>query len=139
MSELHKFLFEGLPVRGMLVRLTDGWQEALRRRESAGAFDAPLRRLLGDPGYRQAAGRLYPSLVGPMHSPEDGRGVLYAVAPVRQAKPHLTTAGATVSLGRVGEPAGREQAGPALEVKRRPIDQLQETAATRLAAAKKAA
>lgn len=48
MSELHKFLFEGLPVRGMLVRLTDGWQEALRRRESAGAFDAPLRRLLGE-------------------------------------------------------------------------------------------
>jgi molecular chaperone Hsp33 len=48
MSELHKFLFEGLPVRGMLVRLTDGWQEALRRRESAGAFDAPLRKLLGE-------------------------------------------------------------------------------------------
>jgi molecular chaperone Hsp33 len=48
MSELHKFLFEGLPVRGMLVRLTDGWQEALRRREVAGAFDAPLRKLLGE-------------------------------------------------------------------------------------------
>ena len=48
MSELHKFLFEGLPVRGMLVRLTDGWQEALRRRESGTAFDAPLRRLLGE-------------------------------------------------------------------------------------------
>lgn len=48
MSELHKFLFEGLPVRGMLVRLTDGWHEALRRREVAGAFDAPLRRLLGE-------------------------------------------------------------------------------------------
>lgn len=48
MSELHKFLFEGLPVRGMLVRLTDGWQEALRRRESASPFDAPLRRLLGE-------------------------------------------------------------------------------------------
>lgn len=29
------------------------------------------------------------------------------VAPVRQAKPHLTTTGATVSLGHVGEPAGR--------------------------------
>ncbi|MDO9271719.1 MAG: Hsp33 family molecular chaperone HslO [Rugosibacter sp.] len=48
MSELHKFLFEGLPVRGMLVRLTDGWQEILRRREVVGAFDAPLRRLLGE-------------------------------------------------------------------------------------------
>lgn len=48
MSELHKFLFEGLPVRGMLVRLTDSWQEVLRRREAAGHFDAPLRRLLGE-------------------------------------------------------------------------------------------
>ena len=45
MSELHKFLFEGLPVRGMLVRLTDSWQEALRRRETVGAFPAPVRVL----------------------------------------------------------------------------------------------
>ena len=47
-DELHKFLFEGLPVRGMLVRLTDSWQEVLRRRESAGAFPEPVRRLLGE-------------------------------------------------------------------------------------------
>ena len=49
MSELHKFLFEGLPVRGMLVRLTDGWQEVLQRREKAGsAFAMPVRQLLGE-------------------------------------------------------------------------------------------
>ena len=48
MSELHKFLFEGQPVRGMLVRLTDSWQEALRRRETVGAFPAPVRVLLGE-------------------------------------------------------------------------------------------
>lgn len=30
-----------------------------------------------------------------------------AIAPVRKAKPHRTAAGATVSLGHVGEPAGR--------------------------------
>ncbi len=48
MSELHKFLFEGLPVRGMLVRLTDSWQEVLRRRQEGEPFDAPLRRLLGE-------------------------------------------------------------------------------------------
>jgi molecular chaperone Hsp33 len=49
LSELHKFLFEGLPVRGMLVRLTDGWQEVLKRRTDAGtSFDAPVRQLLGE-------------------------------------------------------------------------------------------
>ena len=36
MSELRKFLFDGLPVRGMLVRLTDSWQEVLRRRAAGG-------------------------------------------------------------------------------------------------------
>jgi molecular chaperone Hsp33 len=46
-SELHKFLFEGLPVRGMLVRLTDSWQESLRRRRSVGGYPAPVRSLLG--------------------------------------------------------------------------------------------
>ena len=48
MSELHKFLFDGLPVRGMLVRLTDSWQEALRRRATVGAFPAEVRVLLGE-------------------------------------------------------------------------------------------
>ena len=48
MSELHKFLFEGLPVRGMLVRLTDSWQEALRRRDTVGAYPPPVRALLGE-------------------------------------------------------------------------------------------
>ncbi|CAN5169798.1 Hsp33 family molecular chaperone HslO [soil metagenome] len=48
MSELHKFLFEGLPVRGMLVRLTDSWQEVLKRRESIGAHPPELRALLGE-------------------------------------------------------------------------------------------
>jgi molecular chaperone Hsp33 len=48
MSELHKFLFDGLPVRGMLVRLTDSWQEALSRRATVGAFPAEVRVLLGE-------------------------------------------------------------------------------------------
>jgi molecular chaperone Hsp33 len=49
LSELHKFIFEGLAVRGMLVRLTDGWQQLLRRREQAGtAFEPPVRTLLGE-------------------------------------------------------------------------------------------
>ena len=48
MDELHKFLFEGLPVRGMLVRLTDGWRELLQRRESLGAHPSEVRALLGE-------------------------------------------------------------------------------------------
>ena len=48
MSELHRFLFDGLPVRGMLVRLTDGWQEVLRRHEQAGAYPLAVQNLLGE-------------------------------------------------------------------------------------------
>lgn len=49
LSELHKFVFEGLPVRGMLVRLTDGWQEVLRRRAAANdVFPEPVRVLMGE-------------------------------------------------------------------------------------------
>ena len=49
MSELHKFIFEGLPVRGMLVRLTDSWREVLQRRTGANdAFPEPVRVLMGE-------------------------------------------------------------------------------------------
>lgn len=41
-------MFEGLPVRGMLVRLTDGWQEILRRRREAGGYPAAVTELLGE-------------------------------------------------------------------------------------------
>ena len=51
MSQLHKFLFEGLPVRGILVQLTDVWQEILKRRAEnldTGAYPEPVRHLLGE-------------------------------------------------------------------------------------------
>ena len=51
MSELHKFLFDGLPVRGMIVRLTGAWQEILARRASnttTGAHPPPVAELLGE-------------------------------------------------------------------------------------------
>ena len=51
MSHLHKFLFEGVPVRGMLVQLTDVWQEILKRRAAnldTGAYPEPVRHLLGE-------------------------------------------------------------------------------------------
>ncbi len=51
MSELHKFLFDGLPVRGMIVRLTDAWTEILSRRAgntTSGAYPAAVSNLLGE-------------------------------------------------------------------------------------------
>jgi len=51
MSELHKFLFDGLPVRGVIVRLTDAWVETLRRRATntdTGAYAPPVQRMLGE-------------------------------------------------------------------------------------------
>ena len=48
MTELVKFLFDGLPVRGHLVRLTDAWQEVLRRRQTIGAHPREVRVLLGE-------------------------------------------------------------------------------------------
>ncbi|OWQ90919.1 redox-regulated molecular chaperone Hsp33 [Roseateles aquatilis] len=44
-SELHKFLFEGLPVRGMLVRLDGSWKELLSRRKEP--LEPAVRDLLG--------------------------------------------------------------------------------------------
>jgi molecular chaperone Hsp33 len=41
-------MFEGLPVRGMLVRLTDAWQDILRRRREAGGYPAAVTELLGE-------------------------------------------------------------------------------------------
>ena len=52
MDQLQKFLFEGLPVRGMLVRLEASWRDLLARRTSVSdgghAFAPPLRALLGE-------------------------------------------------------------------------------------------
>ncbi|MCU0969361.1 MAG: Hsp33 family molecular chaperone HslO [Rubrivivax sp.] len=48
MSQLVKFLFDGLPVRGLLVRLTADWRDLLRRREGDAAFGPEVRALLGE-------------------------------------------------------------------------------------------
>jgi molecular chaperone Hsp33 len=49
MSELHKFIFDGMPVRGMLVRLDDSWREVLQRRALANdEFAQPVRVLMGE-------------------------------------------------------------------------------------------
>ncbi len=51
MSELHKFIFDGLPVRGIVVRLTGAWTEILRRRAAnttAGAYAPAVQQMLGE-------------------------------------------------------------------------------------------
>jgi molecular chaperone Hsp33 len=61
MSELHKFIFDGLPVRGSIVRLTDAWTEILARRQSntgTGPWAPPVAELLGE---MAAAGALMQS------------------------------------------------------------------------------
>jgi molecular chaperone Hsp33 len=60
LSELHRFLFDGLPVRGSIVRLTDAWQEILerRRRSADGAWPHPVVDLVGE---MAAAGALMQS------------------------------------------------------------------------------
>ncbi len=48
MTQLLPFIFDGLPVRGALVRLSDSWQEVLQRRAGASVWSAPVRHLLGE-------------------------------------------------------------------------------------------
>jgi molecular chaperone Hsp33 len=107
LSELHRFIFDGLPVRGILVRLTDGWQEVLARRAEAGdVLPAPVQRLVGE---MAAAGVLMHAnikfngaLVLQMHG--DGP-VKLAVAEVNADLSFRVTAKV---LGPVDEAAGLE-------------------------------
>lgn len=50
MSEFHKFIFEGMPVRGMIVRLDDAWLEVLKRRavSSTGPYPPAVQQMLGE-------------------------------------------------------------------------------------------
>jgi len=47
-SELHKFVFEGMPVRGAIVRLDDAWQAILAAREQGGAYPFAVTHMLGE-------------------------------------------------------------------------------------------
>ncbi len=51
MSELKKFIFNQLSVRGAVVRLTEAWVEILSRRaanSTTGAYPLPVQQLLGE-------------------------------------------------------------------------------------------
>src|SRR5260221_5320334 len=107
MGELHKFIFDGLPVRGMLVRLTGSWREVLARRADASeAFAPSVRALLGEMAaagvLMQANIRFKGALVLQVHG--DGP-VKLAVAEVRDDLAYRVTA--TV-LGEVPEAARLE-------------------------------
>jgi len=105
-SELHKFIFEGLPVRGMLVRLTDGWTELLARREGARAHPVPVRTLLGEMSaaavLMQANIKFNGALVLQLHG--DGP-VKLAVAEVQ---PDLAFRSTATVAGEVAADAGLE-------------------------------
>jgi len=92
-GHLHKFIFDGLPVRGALVRLGGDWREALARRAGVGAFPAPVRALLGE---MVAAGVLMQSSIkfdGALVLQIHGDGpVKLAVAEVRTDLGFRTTA-----------------------------------------------
>lgn len=102
--DLHRFLFEGLPIRGALVRLTHGWREALARRAAVGEFPAPVRALIGE---MTAAGILMQSNIkfdGALVLQVHGDGpVKLAVAEVRSDLSYRATANVT---GPVPDNAG---------------------------------
>ena len=48
MSELHKFLFDGMPVRGAFVRLGPDWQTVVSRRAQTQPYPGAVVRTLGE-------------------------------------------------------------------------------------------
>jgi molecular chaperone Hsp33 len=105
MGELHRFLFEGLPVRGQLVRLGASWREMLARRGNK-PYAQPVRTLLGE---MAAAGVLMQSNIkfeGTLLLQVYGDGpVKLAVAEVRDDLSFRATATVT---GEVPPAAGLE-------------------------------
>jgi molecular chaperone Hsp33 len=106
MSELHKFLFDGLPVRGMLVRLTDSWQDLLRRRDVTGAYPLPVRDLLGQMSAAAALMQASIKFNGSLILQVFGDGpVKLAVA---EARADLGFRATATVVGEVAETAGLE-------------------------------
>jgi len=106
MSELVKFLFEGLPVRGMLVRLTDDWREVLRRRGGPDAVPEPVRRLMGE---LSAAGVLMQANIkfnGALVLQLHGDGPVRLA--VTEVQPELRFRSTATVVGEVPDQAGLE-------------------------------
>ena len=106
MSELHKFLFQDLPVRGAVVRLTDAWVEILQRHSlgTGQAYPEPVQRLLGELAAAATLMRSSIKFNGSLTLQIVGDGPVKLV--VAQVQPDLgLRATATVS-GEVGADAG---------------------------------
>lgn len=48
LSSLHKFMFDGMAVRGALVRISDEWRKLLHQRSADAAHAPSVRRVLGE-------------------------------------------------------------------------------------------
>ena len=101
---LRKFIFEGLPVRGVLVRVTDEWRALLQRRQGDRQHPPELRALLGE---MTAAGLMMQAHIkfnGALLLQVSGDGpVRLAVAEVQ---PELTFRATATVVG--GVPAGAQ-------------------------------
>ena len=109
MSELHKFLFDGMPVRGMIVRLTDAWTEILRVRASnsaTGAYPVPVSELLGE---MAAAGVLMQSNIkfnGALVLQVFGDGPV-SVLPARRLSSSTQASVRRTTMPRTGRPSNK--------------------------------
>ena len=103
MSELHKFIFDGVAVRGIVVRLTDAWTEILRRRASnsnTGSYPGPVQEVLGE---LLAAATLMQSNIkfdGALVVQIFGDGPVKLV--VAEVQPDLTVRATATVIGEVG-------------------------------------
>jgi molecular chaperone Hsp33 len=107
MSELHKFLFETGTVRGLLVRLTDSWQEVLARHAQLAAdktpYPAALRSMLGEMAAASVLMQANIKFNGALTLQIHGDGpVKLAVA---EANPDLSFRATAKVMGELGEDA----------------------------------
>lgn len=108
MQGLRRFLFEGIAVRGMHVRLEDDWRRLLRRRHATASdaalpFAPPVRRLLGE---MSAAGCLLQSSLkfdGALILQLHGDGPLKLA--VAEAHPDLRFRATAKVVGRIDDEA----------------------------------
>lgn len=110
MSQIQKFLFDGQPVRGVAVRLTDAWQEVVQRRAAnteSGPYPESVVQLLGE---MTAAAVLMQSNIkfnGALILQMQGDGPAKVV--VAEVQPNLALRATASIVGKVTDGAGLVQ------------------------------